>query len=596
MKNKIAKLAVAALIMTAALLSLDIFDFDIGTAPAYALTQTIEANHAIKTIHLRIVEGGENIENDEFSDCWIKYDDAGLVSNFRCNTYEDGHENGDNHVYAVWDEGILRIWRPRQNLVIIIRVNNIEKYWEDFAKEYDPKLILKWLYVSQGNEATKLQINEPAEDSNSIYVTAINSADKTRLELVIDPKTKLVKDLSRYYLGEQEDRLDTRIEVLAYNKSIDPSMFELEIPDDALVIDQVDRLVGLEQGDLTNNDIAVRVVREVLEATIAKDYDKASNLMEGDPGDAIEECIEEEFEARLVRIVSIGQTEPYEGVEFLRSVPCEIEVENEERGRWIVNVTAEAGIVHYQPGRRWVMHPPDKGNGTHNSTNRIIHAQDRMDENIIVPGERVGDFRLGISKDEVLRRLGKPGTIFLGGERYTLNDLPRRYFMVFGDISFDINGDIVRGITAHSPHYKFTNGLGVGDSEQKIKQAFGEDYQLEEGRGKDFLIYEDQGLHFEIHKQDRTVMEINVTQAKHNQQSDRSSGKDVLNLIRQAAAEGRIAYKRTTPEEFKQIAGKPTKEQVSTDGEVVEMEYPGVQVKFFGKPQMNTPVTILWVS
>ncbi|UCE48074.1 MAG: hypothetical protein JSW47_21055, partial [Phycisphaerales bacterium] len=69
-----------------------------------------------------------------------------------------------------------------------------------------------------------------------------------------------------------------------------------------------------------------------------------------------------------------------------------------------------------------------------------------------------------------------------------------------------------------------------------------------------------------------------------------------LTLIRQAAADGRISYKRTTPEEFKQIAGKPTKERVSEDGEVVEMEYPGVQVKFFGKPQMNTPVTILWVS
>ncbi|UCF17182.1 MAG: hypothetical protein JSW59_06930, partial [Phycisphaerales bacterium] len=69
-----------------------------------------------------------------------------------------------------------------------------------------------------------------------------------------------------------------------------------------------------------------------------------------------------------------------------------------------------------------------------------------------------------------------------------------------------------------------------------------------------------------------------------------------LTLVRQAAAEGRISYKRTTPEEFKQIAGKPTKERVSEDGEVVEMEYPGVHVKFFGKPQMNTPVTILWVS
>jgi hypothetical protein len=65
----------------------------------------------------------------------------------------------------------------------------------------------------------------------------------------------------------------------------------------------------------------------------------------------------------------------------------------------------------------------------------------------------------------------------------------------------------------HSPLYKFTNGLGVGDSEQEIKQAFGDDFNLEDAGGiKDFLAYEDKGLMFEIHKENRTVMEINVYQ------------------------------------------------------------------------------------
>ncbi|MFB0553376.1 MAG: M56 family metallopeptidase, partial [Phycisphaerae bacterium] len=221
-----------------------------------------------------------------------------------------------------------------------------------------------------------------------------------------------------------------------------------------------------------------------------------------------------------------------------------------------------------------------------------VHSETKT----IVPGVGVGDYTLGMSKDEVLRKLGEPEEIFFAGERYTLDNLPKRYFMSFGDISFRIDNDTVKGITAISPYYKFTNGLGVGDSEKEIKQAFGDDLHLEEGRGRDFLVYKDKGLHFEIHKMDRTVMEINVTQAKHNQQSDRVSGKDVLNLIRQAAAEGRIAYKRTTPEEFKQIAGKPTEEQVSEDGEVVELEYSGIQVKFFGKPNLNKPVTILWIA
>jgi hypothetical protein len=130
----------------------------------------------------------------------------------------------------------------------------------------------------------------------------------------------------------------------------------------------------------------------------------------------------------------------------------------------------------------------------------------------IVPGVGVGDYTLGMSKDEVLKRLGEPKGIFYGGERYTLNNLPRSYFMSFGDISFNIVDDTVAGIGVHSPLYKFTNGLGVGDPEEKIKQAFGDDFHLKEFERAEiyFLTYEDEGLTFEIRKKNRTVMQINV--------------------------------------------------------------------------------------
>jgi len=127
----------------------------------------------------------------------------------------------------------------------------------------------------------------------------------------------------------------------------------------------------------------------------------------------------------------------------------------------------------------------------------------------IVPGLGVGDYTLGMSKDEVLKRLGEPREIFYGGESYTLDNLPKRYYMTFGDIAFEIEDDTVKMIVVGSPLYKFTNGLGVGDSEEKIKQAFGDDFHLKERRN-DILTYEDEGLTFEIHKKDRTVIEISV--------------------------------------------------------------------------------------
>jgi hypothetical protein len=223
------------------------------------------------------------------------------------------------------------------------------------------------------------------------------------------------------------------------------------------------------------------------------------------------------------------------------------------------------------------------------------NMQAESSDKTIVPGVRVGDFSLGMSKDEVLRELGEPQSIFWARERYTLDDLPGQYYMSFGDVSFEISDDTVTGIGVHSPLYRFANGLGVGDLEERIKQAFGEDFDLNDtGEIKDYLTYRDEGLQFEIHKQDRTVIELNICQAMGDQQPGRSSSTDLSSRVRQAAAQGRIAYKRTTPQEFKAIAGRPTREWTSGD-DVIYMEYPGIEVKFFGKPESNVPHTILYV-
>ena len=112
MKNPITKLtATAAIIITAVFLM--IF-FEKAAAPAYALEQTIEANNAIKTVHLRMFEKGQSIENNEFSDYWVKYDNAGKLLNLRCNEHDK-----DGVTYTVWNEGIKKTWIPEDNVVIV---------------------------------------------------------------------------------------------------------------------------------------------------------------------------------------------------------------------------------------------------------------------------------------------------------------------------------------------------------------------------------------------------------------------------------------------------------------------------------------------
>ncbi len=125
----------------------------------------------------------------------------------------------------------------------------------------------------------------------------------------------------------------------------------------------------------------------------------------------------------------------------------------------------------------------------------------------IVPGVRVGEFKLGMSKDDVLKKLGKPTDVFWGGAKYTLDNLPKRYYMLFGnDLSFFIDDDSVKGITVCGPPYKFANGLGVGISQDQIKQAFG-NVQLDE---QGSLVYKEKGLGFGFSKEDGTANQISV--------------------------------------------------------------------------------------
>lgn len=157
-------------------------------------------------------------------------------------------------------------------------------------------------------------------------------------------------------------------------------------------------------------------------------------------------------------------------------------------------------------------------------------CQQERDTHTIAPGVGVGEFAFGMTKHEVIKKLGKPRRIFWDpGEHYTLDDLPPRYIMDFNGLSFGMhkkrrgNGRIVRffqqfephrvyGISVHSPSYTVSHGLKVGDAEERVIQTLGKGSHREEFTYKDFIIYQDRGLTFEIHKKDRTVTGITIRQ------------------------------------------------------------------------------------
>jgi hypothetical protein len=127
-------------------------------------------------------------------------------------------------------------------------------------------------------------------------------------------------------------------------------MFNLdkEIPADVTVVDQT-KEIGLAQGNLSNDEIAVEVVRQFFEALIARDYAKAGKMYEGIPADAMEKAF---GRIKCIRIVSLGKVLPHpmpetEGV----IVPCTVEVE--ENGKIREMKFDQIGVrqVYTQPGR-----------------------------------------------------------------------------------------------------------------------------------------------------------------------------------------------------------------------------------------------------
>ena len=105
---------------------------------------------------------------------------------------------------------------------------------------------------------------------------------------------------------------------------------------------------GLPQGDLTDNEIAVKVAREFFEALIAKDFERAGSIYSGIPASRIEGAL---GKIEFLRIVSVGDPTPHPEpwTKFLQ-VPCEVEI----------RLNGQTHVKEFMPNIRAVYNQPDR--------------------------------------------------------------------------------------------------------------------------------------------------------------------------------------------------------------------------------------------
>jgi len=351
MKNKITKFAsVAAIVLVIAMFTIFL---DSIITPVYAIGQTIEASHFMRYVHLRYFDSHH--EEDVAKECWLAFDNAGCPINIRIN-WASWFGNGD---IVVWNEKESKIWSIRHNLLTAFNDEIYTNRMVDMANRENPGLCVERLQDREARGEVKIEIEEPANKSEPIIVTATGIGKYTkRFVLFVDQATKLVTYLKWYELEDGVYKYQGVMEYLDYNVPIDAKMFSLdgELPTSVKYVDTKTQDVGLAQENLTVENIGKKVVGEFLDSVIAKDYVKAGKLGGGLEADDIKKQWEGQ---KMVRVISIDKVSPGSKLSALypnaQQIDCTIEVENGDttkqlsksftvwsvlgrRDRWIIKI------------------------------------------------------------------------------------------------------------------------------------------------------------------------------------------------------------------------------------------------------------------
>jgi hypothetical protein len=348
MKSPITKLAAAAVIIVGAVLSVTIWDKT--TPTAYALEQTIQASHSVRYLHIKSFMVSIS---DEPIECWVEFDPSGQIKNMRINK-PAWMDPADGETVIVWKDAKMEFWIKKKNFLFIQKDQEIAAQVLSMVEQLDPKHAATNIQQAQEESDTKVEIDEPENKAEPITITATSLVENDlpfqRVILFVDQATKLLNSVEIYQLKDGKYIHVSTVEFYDYDIPIDSKMFTLDnIPSDAMLVDQTTQEIGLLQGDLTDNEIAVEVVRQFFEALIAQDYAKAGQMFGGVPADRIQKIY---GRIRFIRIVSLGEP-------VLNPVTAELKVpyvvEIEENGvitKWKTKYNyIPARQVHGQPGR-----------------------------------------------------------------------------------------------------------------------------------------------------------------------------------------------------------------------------------------------------
>jgi hypothetical protein len=251
MKSRITKLAAAAVIIIAVLLSINIWDTTIPTASATVVLQNaVNAVSDLWSVHMKARM--RTLPGDNFSNIGLDYDFVDIEMWKRTN------ENGlvqwrvekPGRVLLMDGQSTIMLIRPNYGVLedrplplgcldswsgLFLNVPGLLDNELQKAKDISDRAISLWREKVDGRDKIVLNVDITTGTPEDDYLRNAFIQDSDYLKVYrFDAQTKLLEDLQVYVHTPDADVLIFEVTEIEYNIKIDDSVFALELPEDMI--------------------------------------------------------------------------------------------------------------------------------------------------------------------------------------------------------------------------------------------------------------------------------------------------------------------------------------------------------------------------
>jgi hypothetical protein len=297
--NRYTKIAAAAAVLIIAAI-VTFMAMEKATPMAYALEQTVAAIQNVRFVHLRFWQA----DKDEPIEAWMEYDEKSEPLKIRLSlpTWKSP-EDGPKEI--LWQDNVAQVLMVRKKALLTITDKKMAGEFRQIASQLDAGTLFKQMVAADKSGQRKVDVTMPSGEGESIIVTSTATGNNGTevLTFHLDPATRLAT-LIEITTNDAAGKKTTVFKMECDYTRPDTDVFAIVVPAGTMNIDMVNTVVGVPQGEMTDEQAAKETVRQFWQALIDKDYQKAGGIFSGVPADKIQEMFRG---FKFIRVVSMDE-------------------------------------------------------------------------------------------------------------------------------------------------------------------------------------------------------------------------------------------------------------------------------------------------